>query len=56
MSEQDYKEPETIQEPDVQVLAVKEEAPKATKPAKKKKVIQKKFAKYAKGKVNGNRC
>lgn len=55
MSEQDYKKPEIIQEPEFQVLAVKEEAPKATRPAKKKKVIEKKFAKYAKGKINGNR-
>lgn len=50
MTKQEAKEPEEIKEPVVQVLADKEEAEKAPKPAKKKTVIQKKFAKYAKGK------
>ena len=54
MVEQVKNEPEEIKEPIVQVHAEKEveEAAKAnqSKPAKKKKVVQKKFAKFAKGK------
>lgn len=53
MVEQVKNEPEEIKEPIVQVAEKEvEEAPKAnqSKPAKKKKVIQKKFAKFAKGK------
>lgn len=49
MTEKAKKEPEEIKEPEVQVIEETVEATKA-KQEKKKKVIQKKFAKYAKGK------
>lgn len=52
MIEQVKNEPEEIKEPIVQVHAEKEVEAKAnqSKTAKKKKVVQKKFAKFAKGK------
>lgn len=51
MAKQDLKEPEEIKEPEVQVLGgeSKEDKPEP-KPAKKEKIVLKKFAKFAKGK------
>lgn len=50
MVKQDLKEPEEQpKEPEVQVTAG-ESTKNEPQPAKKKKVIQKKFAKFAKGK------
>lgn len=55
MAKQDLKEPEEIKEPEVQVLGGESKEDKTEpKPAKKENVL-KKFAKYAKGKINGNR-
>lgn len=50
MAKQDLKEPEEIKEPEVQVLASesKEDKPEP-KPAKKEKIVLRKFAKFAKG-------
>lgn len=51
MAKQDLKEPEEIKEPEFQVQASEsEEVKPEPKPAKKEKIVLKKFAKFAKGK------
>lgn len=51
MAKQDLKEPEEIKEPEVQVLGGEsiEDKPEP-KPAKKEKIVLKKFSKFMKGK------